>query len=112
MKGKNLSRYWPLTLLLAGLALFLLLLIGSSPVQAGNSSQGSALTATITIPPSTAPAATLVGPTVVIPQTGGETAYGDFFSSWVLWVVLGLLLIVLLVALVMRPRGPVDPGSS
>lgn len=109
MERNNLLRPWPLTLSLAGLALFLFLVVSSSSAQAYSHNRDSALQATL--PPSTAPAATLVGPTVVIPDTGGDTAYVGFFASWVLWVVLGLLALVLLVTLVMRPRGPVDRGS-
>lgn len=54
----------------------------------------------------------MTAPTVIIPETGGDTIFIDFFSGWVLWAVLGVLLIVLLIALVARPRGPAGPPDT
>jgi len=104
MKKKTLSRYWPVMLILVGIALVTVAVIGSTPAQASASEQSPALQGTP--PPATIPA-----PTVIIPQTGGDNdvVIVDLFSSWVLWAVLGLLLVVILVAFIARPRRPVEP---
>ena len=106
MKKNRFLRYWPLTLILAGIALMTILVVSSTPAQAIAGNHGSALQATP--PVLTLPAPTVIVPTVIIPETGGDTVIIDFFSGWVLWAVLGLLLIVLLIALAARPSGPTD----
>jgi hypothetical protein len=106
MKKNKFLRYWPLTLILAGIALIAVLAVSSTPAQAIASNQSSALQETP--PVSTLPVPTVIVPTVIIPETGGDTIFVDFFSGWVLWAVLGLLVIVLLIALIARPSGPTD----
>lgn len=103
MKKNNFVRYWPVTLLLAGIVLFAVLAVTSSPAQAIAGDQNRTLQET---PP---PVVTVPAVTLVVPETGGDTIIVDFFSNWILWAVLGLLVIVLTIALVARPRGPVDP---
>jgi hypothetical protein len=43
-------------------------------------------------------------PTVIIPETGGDTT-NIFIDNWLLFLILGIILIVLLVALVARGGG-------
>lgn len=98
MKKNNLLRYWPLSLILAIIALLAVLVVSSTPAQAISSHEGVALQ-------ETQPAVTVVAPTVVVPVTdGGDTIIIDFFSSWVFWAIIGLLVVVFLFALVIRPR--------
>lgn len=101
MKKNRVLRYWPVMLILASIALVTVLVVSSTPAQAIGGNQNSALQETPPVP-------TVIVPTVIIPETGGDTVFVDFFSSWVLWAVLGLLVIVLLVALIARPSGPTD----
>jgi hypothetical protein len=98
MKKNNLLRYWPLTLTLAGIALFAVLVASSTPAQAIAGDRSSALQ-------ETPPVVTVPVATVIIPQTG-DTIFVNFLSNWALWAVLGILVIVLLIALVARPGGP------
>lgn len=109
MGRKRFFFYW---MVITGLALLVLLAVftaSSTSAQALNVSQGAALQGTP--PVSTLLAPTVPVPTAVIPETGGDAVFGDFFTNRMLWAVLVLLVIALLVALVMRSRGPVDPGS-
>lgn len=99
MKKNNLLRYWPLTLTLAGIALFAVLVASSTPAQAIAGDRSSALQ-------ETPPVVTVPVATVIIPQTGDDTIFVNFLSNWSLWAVLGILVIVLLIALVARPGGP------
>jgi len=101
MKKNNLLRYWPITLILAGIALMAVLIVSSTPALASSDGR-SALQETL--PPATVPPATLPAPTVIIPETGGDTIIVDFFSSWLFWVIVGILLIGTLVALFGRQR--------
>jgi hypothetical protein len=97
MKKNNLLRYWPLTLILAGIALFAVLVASSTSAQAIAGDRSSALQ-------ETPPVVTVPAATVIIPQTG-DTIFVNFLSNWALWAVLGILVIVLLIALVARPAG-------
>lgn len=100
-------RYWPLTLiLLASIVLLVVLVVSFTPAQALNGDQDSALQTT---PGPTLPPVTVVPPTVIVPETGGNTVVIDFFSSWVLWAVLGAVVIALLIVLAARPVGPTEP---
>jgi len=120
MKRKAFLRFWPVHLALAGIALLAILMVSATPAQARDS-QGIALQTTPylpTIPPSTAPAATLVVGTAGIPNTGGNPANVSPFSNLALWAVFGVLVIVLVIALFMRPTGrppeppPGPPGTN
>ncbi len=105
MNRNTFFRYWPVTIVLAGIAFIAILALGTSPAQAfhGNRSETLQETPLVTTIPATAvPAAT-----VIIPNTGGgDTFIVSFFSNFVLWAVLGLLVIVVLISLLARPRGP------
>lgn len=102
MRTNNLIRFWPVTLLLAGVTLLAVLAASSSPAQATAGERNQALQET---PP---PVITVPAVTVIVPETGGDTIIVDFFSNWALWAVLGILVIVLFIALLARPGGP-DP---
>lgn len=105
MKKNRFLRYWPVTLILAGIALVTVLVVSSTPAQAIAGNPSGALQ-------ETPPAVTVVPPTVIIPETGGDTIFVDFFSNWVLLAVLGALVIVLLIALIARPRGTAGPTDT
>jgi 4-amino-4-deoxy-L-arabinose transferase-like glycosyltransferase len=68
------------------------------PGQALDSANSNALQETV-VP-------TVIVPTVIIPDTGGDDNSDliAFFSSWVFWTILGLILIVFLLVAWRPPR--------
>jgi hypothetical protein len=52
------------------------------------------------------PAPTIIVPTVIIPDTGGDDtpAATGFFASWMFWSILVLIILALMVSLVGRSR--------
>ena len=90
MKTNNLFKYMSAAAIMVFVALLALSTM-SVPVQASGALQ-------IT------PEATVIVPTVVIPNTGGQSAEpATIFSSWIFWVIVGMVLVALVVALVSRP---------
>jgi len=90
MKKNSLFKYWSMVAILAFVFLFTLM-NASVPVQASPALQ-------IT------PEATVIVPTVVIPNTGTQGAETvTIFSSWVFWVIVGMVLVAIVAALIARP---------
>ena len=92
MRNNHLFNYRSIAVIVALLGVFALLVV-AAPAQASPALQ---LT----------PGPTVVVPTVVIPDTGGDTTTvvtTPLFSNWIFWAALGLILLVVVIALLARP---------
>lgn len=91
MRKDHLFNYRSIAAIVAFVCLFALM-IASVPAQASPALQ---LT----------PGPTVVVPTVVIPNTGGDTTVvvTPLFSNWLFWAALALILLVVVIALLARP---------
>ena len=92
MRNNHVFNYRTIAAIVAFMGVFALLIV-AGPAQASPALQ---LT----------PEATVIVPTVVIPDTGGDTTTvvtTPLLSNWIFWAALGLILLVVVIALLARP---------
>jgi hypothetical protein len=94
MKNLTMKRLFALTAVVTLLVLGFTL--ASVPVQALAS--GISAQATVVVP--------TVAVTAVVPDTGGNTGAGTLWTSWIFWVIAGVILLAVVLSLIARAAAP------